>query len=547
MKNFIRLFFAFCVFMNVVYFVSNDASAETIASGSCGDSMTWTFYDTGLLYIGGSGIMDDYDNSGFVPWNSYSDEITSISFDHNIATIGDYAFADLKKAETAQLPGNLKLIGSYAFYNCRALEEIEIPSSVTSIGYNVFKDCKALKEIYACGDKYVALNGVLYNCEKTTLIKCPEAKTGEIILPATVTKIDDYAFYKCIEITNVELSENLNSIGQYAFYKCTVLEDIVLPETLSHIQPYTFALSGIKNLTFPNSITRIDDCAFEGCNSLENVYIDNLESWCKLDFLDSNSFDVENPLYHAENLYINGVLTTEIIIPEGVTSIGDGAFYGFSGIQSVQIPKSVISIGIRAFGSCKNLKTVETKAQTAYLGDAFVNCIGLESIVIPNGVETISRSFSGCINLKTITLPITVETILEDSFDGCSSLADVYYNGTESMWEDVSKVYSGNEELIALPTIHYTKDVKCVLLLDSIYYGGEIYASLYGVTEAGILIVASYKNSKLLDVGFIIVTEDSDTNIHHIISIGEADEIKCMFFDNNRTITPLCESAEKSI
>lgn len=547
MKNIARLYLILCLLVFTMCFVSNEAKAETVASGTCGSSMTWTFYDTGLLHISGSGVMDDYSYWTSVPWYSHSDEITNILIDRNVATIGEYAFSNLKNLKTVSLPQSLKLINSYAFYNCKDLEQVEIPSSVTYIGYNVFKDCRALNNIFADGDKYVSVDGVLYDVDKTTLIKCPEAKTGEIILPDTVTQIAEYAFYYCGEITKVKLPDGINFIGRYAFYECIMLQEIDLPKTVTRIQPYTFALSGIKKLTLPSSIEQIDDCAFAGCKSLEDVYIEDLFSWCKLDFLDSNSFDIENPLYNAENLYVNGVLTRELVIPEGVTSIGDGAFYGFIGIESVKIPKSVKSIGMWAFKDCINLKTVEISSQTPCLEDSFVNCIGLENIVIPNGVETIRGSFSGCINLKTITLPITVTSILEDSFDGCSSLSNVYYNGTETMWEEVSIIYSGNEELIALPTIHYTRDVKCVLLLDSIYSGGEIYASLYGVTEPGILIVASYKNSKLLDVGFTIVTGDSDTNIHYIINIGEADEIKCMFFDNNRTIIPLCESAGKSI
>ena len=129
-------------------------------------------------------------------------------------------------------------------------------------------------------------------------------------------------------ITAVYLGEGVESIGENAFQGCTAL----------------------KSIFVPSSVTSFGAFAFEGCESLESVYITDLVSWCARDF--EGSWD--NPLKNGADLYINGELLTDLVIPDGVTSIGAYAFFGCTSIVSVTLPE-IIVVGADAFGNCPNI------------------------------------------------------------------------------------------------------------------------------------------------------------------------------------------------
>ena len=121
--------------------------------------------------------------------------------------------------------------------------------------------------------------------------------------------------------------------------------------------------SGLTSVTIPNSVTKIERAAFEYCSGLTSVHISDMAAWCNINFAYSSS----NPLFYAHHLYVNGEEVKDLVIPNSVTSIGESAFYGCSGLTSVIIPNSVTSIG----------------------GYAFSGCSGLTSVTIPNSVESI--------------------------------------------------------------------------------------------------------------------------------------------------------------
>ena len=129
-------------------------------------------------------------------------------------------------------------------------------------------------------------------------------------------------------ITAVYLGEGVESIGENAFQGCTAL----------------------KSIFVPSSVTSFGAFAFEGCESLESVYITDLVSWCARDF--EGSWD--NPLNNGADLYINRELLTDLVIPDGVTSIGAYAFFGCTSIVSVTLPE-IIVVGADAFGNCPNI------------------------------------------------------------------------------------------------------------------------------------------------------------------------------------------------
>ena len=247
----------------------------------------------------------------------------------------------------------------------------------------------------------------------------------------------------------------VTSIGSGAFSECKKLESVSIPA----------------------SVVEIRDFAFQNCDRLNRVFISDLESWCNIDF----EFFIDNPIYHAHNLYLNGELAEHIVIPEGiqtlksyvfghctnlksvkipdsVTSIGNDAFYMCEGLESVKIPDSVTSIGFSAFYGCKGMRLMEMgKSVKTIESNAFYGCDGLHSvsvadimtwydiefknydsnplyyahnlyvgdklmtsISIPNGIEEIKQNaFVGCTGATTLTIPPSVKKINDGAFLQC--------------------------------------------------------------------------------------------------------------------------------
>ena len=154
------------------------------------------------------------------------------------------------------------------------------------------------------------------------------------------------------------------AIGDMAFYGCTSLTSIIIPDGVTSIDYAAFnSCSSLESVTIPDRVTFMGFAAFENCSSLKSVYITDIAAWCGIEFDGLYA----NPLCSAGNLYLNGELVTELVIPEGVTSIGIFAFTNCTSIESITIPDSVTSIGYGAF-ICPSLEYNEY-GNTLYLGN----------------------------------------------------------------------------------------------------------------------------------------------------------------------------------
>ena len=167
-----------------------------------------------------------------------------------------------------------------------------------------------------------------------------------VTIPNSVTSISDGAFEGCQRLTNVTIGNSVTSIGDYAFYNCSRLTAVTIPDSVTSIGDEAFYIcSSLTAVTIGNSVTSIGDYAFSGCDSLTDVYISDLKAWCNITFTNSTS----NPLCYADNLYLNGELITDLVIPNSVSVIKDYAFYNCKSITSITIPESVITIKSSAF------------------------------------------------------------------------------------------------------------------------------------------------------------------------------------------------------
>ena len=212
-----------------------------------------------------------------------------------------------------------------------------------------------------------------------------------------VEKIKDYTFYRCSGLTRITIPTSVTSIGNNVFMGC----------------------SSLTSIEIPSSVTSIGNGAFRDCYKLESIVVESDNS-----VYDSRS-NCNAIIKTDTNTLIFGCKNT--IIPNSVTSIGDGAFSGCNSLTSITIPNSVTSIGGEAFGNCSGLTSITIPNSVTSIGSAaFERCSGLTSITIPNSVTAIdSTTFEGCSGLTSITIPNSVTAIGDYVFRSCTDLTSI--------------------------------------------------------------------------------------------------------------------------
>ena len=416
------------------------SATEIIAQGTCGDSLSWTLNEEGLLTISGTGAMNDYDPTS-IPWYSHAGEITALELGTGITRIGQYAFYNCSGLRgNLVIPDSVTSIGGSAFIGCTALRAVTFPASLTTIGSYAFYGCTSLVEI--------AFSEGLQEIKESAFIGCTALRA--VTFPASLTTIGSYAFYGCTSLAEVTFNEGLQEIGSYAF-EGSALRAVAFPASLTTIGSYAFRNTRLAEIAFSEGLRKIESYAFSGCTALQSVAFP-----ASLTSIGSYAFDECSGL--SGGLVIPAAVTSvgryafykctgldgKLIIEAGkAKSIGEDAFSGCSKLSGVELGNGITIIDSDAFFGCTALRAVTFPASLTTIGSyAFYGCTSLAEVTFNEGLQEIgSCAFSGCTALRAVAFPASLTTIGSYAFYGCTSLVEIAFS--EGLRKIESYAFSG--------------------------------------------------------------------------------------------------------
>lgn len=420
--------------------------------------------------------------------------LASVAIPNSVMSIEYYAFGGCSALTSAEIPNSVFSIADYAFCYCSNLVSVAIPNSVNSIGKYAFMDCISLSSIIVPNSIGIIEEGTFSGCSDLTTV----------ILPNTLGSINDYAFYGCSNIISIiSLAETPPSFGDNAFESsnpnaivnvpCGFEDDYVaiswggfgdfygicggaVTVIVDPIEYGSVSGGGLFGANQTCTLTAIPNSGYAFSNwTMDGQMVSNNDEYTfyvtgdmslvahfvpdgNIDFADSNVKSIcvthwdtnrDGELSYAEAAAVhslgsafsrNGEITTfeELQFFTGLSSIGYNAFSNCNGLTSIVLPNSITSIGEYAFYGCSGLTSMSTIPNTVNsIGQwAFYNCSSLTgTFVIPNSVISIGKSvFNGCSGIASLTIGNSVVSIGEEAFIGCTGLNSVYYTGNTYQW-----------------------------------------------------------------------------------------------------------------
>ena len=462
------------------------AATTPLKSTNIGSNVFYECPNLKTLKISGTGAMTDY-NLNNQPWKDLKSQITTVTIESGVTSIGDYAFYNCTNLASVTIPATVTSIGDYAFSRCTNLASITIPAGVESIGTGAFNGCINLTAFNVAEENanYASEDGVLFNKTKTTIVSYPAGKTATTYeIPTTVTSIGNGAFAGCSNLTSVNIPANVTSIGEAAFMSCINLTSVTIPSTVTSIGRGAFQYcTNLASVTVYAPSCSLGSNAFDGYTSALKIYVfnervnyyKNAENWdlykslitglnggyCGATGHETDVMwlltgtspnytltiwgtgemrDYTGAFYENQpwNSFKNQITT--VTIESNVTTIGMSAFYNCTNLTSVTLPASVTSIGNEAFLECSSMESISIPASVTSIGyDAFGGCTKMESFNVAEGNANYASADGVLFNKDKTTLiqypvgkeanpytiPSTVTAIGEKAFIGCATLASV--------------------------------------------------------------------------------------------------------------------------
>ena len=420
---------------------------------------------------------NDYSNPTFYSkaLNIDGVDMANLEIPEGVETIEDYCFYCCENIKSLTLPNSLKNIGKSAFDSCRGLTSLNLPEGIETLGEAAFSACtyiksiilpKSLKNVGSLAfNGFTSLNTVNYSgtlaqwCSINFMgdYSSPTAyakelyingeKIVDLVISEEIEKIGDYAFQRYTALKSVTLQSGVKIIGNNAFSICSNLKSANILSDLEEIEEEAFYLCRNLDITLPSSLKIIQGDAFYSCTINSMNYLGSIEQWCAIDFGDQDS----NPASITRALCINGETVTNLVVPEGVETIGEYAFYYCKNLISISIPSSVTSIGSSTFAGCSSSQitvasdnanysshegSLYNKAQTE-----LIRCVGgVSTITILDTVTSIGDyAFSSCSSLTNIEIPSRVTSIGYWAFSSCTNLTTLTINTQAGyVWQKAS-------------------------------------------------------------------------------------------------------------
>ena len=326
--------------------------------------------------------------------------LKTIELPETLLEIGDGAFIYCTGLEEAVLPEALLRIGEEAFCYCQSLEEAVIPANVIGIGKMAFSMCRNLDAISVDegNSSYMSEGGVLFSKNGKRLHAYPgNKKDAEYIVPETVESIMEEAFAGNIHLKKAVIHAGVKSIDDAIFAGCESLTEIVVAEGNGRYHDEDGVLFGKGSRRLIAYPAGREDTAYE---------------------IPAGTLAIEGFAF-SYNIYLE-----DIVIPDSVLTLGEGAFYKCHGLQKITLPARVTDIGHHSFSECSMLRSITIPAGVKAIEEGtFEACYNLTDIDLPEGLESIGqRAFGWCGELMGVFVPASVTMIDKDAFYGCEQL-----------------------------------------------------------------------------------------------------------------------------
>ena len=385
-------------------------------------------YDDGTAYYLGNS-----ENHYLVLVSVISKEITSFTIDDKTKFIWSSAFSECRVLESIENTQNILCIGSYAFEHCNNLKTFTIPYGVTTIEDGTFFCCTNMQTI--------TIPETVTSIGQSAFEGCNNLKS--ISIPNSVTSIGNKAFYECKKLENIIIPDGVTFIRFDTFNGCESLEWVSLPESVYYIDQFAFKnCSSLKSIIIPSAVTDIAFAAFLHCDALTTVYYGGTEDkW--------STISIE-----GNNGCLNGVRKYYFSQTEPEK---DGYFWHFD--TDGVTPVSWGNEPNYSYGLEYSLNSDGKGYTVVGIGD----CID-KDLIIPSTHEGLpvnaigENAFNGNTDITYVLIDRAVTSIGQGAFNLCSSLINVYYNGTKEEWETLcSSIGVSNDYLIDAKVYYFSQ------------------------------------------------------------------------------------------
>lgn len=357
--------------------------------------------------------------------------LSEIIVPNSVEIIGGGAFSDCIKLQHFIIPEKLKFISAYMFKGCKKLINVEFQGSVSLIGAYAFYETGIDQLLIPDGTKAILQQAFAFS------------KIKSITIPDSVQWIDEYAFYECNNLNQVDLGSEYKYVDAYAFRCCFYINtlkigSVISDKTVAYLFPHSF--NKLQSVVISDNVINLSENAFAGCSSVKSLQVGKIIEQKTIKDLFPNFYDTLNT----------------VVISDSTINICENAFWGCSSLRDISIPDSVESIGKNAFEGTPwyNYKGngIVYAGRVAYKYKGYMS--NNAHITIANDTKSISAyAFDGLNQLASVTIPNSVKAIEEAAFKNCYCLSDIYYQSNEISWNRIS-IKISNEALYSA-SMHY--------------------------------------------------------------------------------------------